>query len=133
MRASSFNMFTFPGDAGGDVLLSPGAIAFLALHKMDFATWLALGVPFVDAAGERRLEVAPPARSRVELRTQQQRDFAAEQLGHVQELYDETIVREDDATPRRERLLEQCDDAFLRRYLYQEMEGTHRRLASRAC
>jgi hypothetical protein len=35
--------------------MSPGAIAFLRQHSMDFQKWVYSGVPFVDRAGEQKL------------------------------------------------------------------------------
>eukprot|EP01012_Entosiphon_sulcatum_P003709 TRINITY_DN1128_c0_g1_i1.p1 TRINITY_DN1128_c0_g1~~TRINITY_DN1128_c0_g1_i1.p1 ORF type:complete len:501 (+),score=105.87 TRINITY_DN1128_c0_g1_i1:117-1505(+) len=52
--ARPFNFFVFP-QQGGDIILSPGAIAFNRRNGMDFQRWICDGIPYVNGEGEKQL------------------------------------------------------------------------------
>jgi len=82
VRAVSVNVFVFPSESGDDVLLSPGAIAFLDKNGMDWATWLSKGVPFTDRLGEEDAVEEP-----IPLRSDEDASFAARELSRVREAF----------------------------------------------
>lgn len=131
--ASPFNFFVFPSESHGkDLLLSPSSAAFLARNGMDFTKWVAEGVPFVDRAGEAELERADCHRQeRVEVSRQQDRELVEAALadlaqwiearrGAPMEVEGAASHRAEAPPPVAEYLLPEVN-AFLRRYLYQEI------------
>lgn len=92
-EAAPFNVYVFPGaDAKKEVVLSPGAVAFLNDSGMDWQKWIRGGVAFVDSAAEKKLreqyfdsppgEHPPPPRKRrkLELEREGDKSFVADAM-----------------------------------------------------
>ena len=133
LRAHVFNIYVFPGErpGGRDVMVSAGAIQFLANHGMSFDGWLCDGAPYVDRAGAEALvgaaeranaEEPGAGRSPVQLTNKDWKAFADAQLKRVKRFFGDA-----GAAPKLklEIQLEGHDHALVRKFLYQEIEGQY--------
>jgi poly(A)-specific ribonuclease len=123
--ASPYNFYLFP-DSGTDVVVSASSIDFLRKNNMDFGTWIGKGITFVDAKGEEWLKKkyamneAPPVdpvaadpKKLMTLSRKSDLDFMEANF----KLFDDFL--KDSSTEIFQ--FQECN-AYLRRYIYQQIE-----------
>ncbi|KAJ1461977.1 ribonuclease H-like domain-containing protein [Pelagophyceae sp. CCMP2097] len=133
LRAACFNFYVFPGEAGGDVLVSPGAIKFLSDHGMGFQTWLDRGVPFVDAQREQELRQNRQQRqgNTIVLRNPEDKLFFDRQVASI-EAFSRQVGNDASrfASPAASVLLEGHESGLVRAALYKHVEAHFPELAT---
>lgn len=146
-RVRRYNFYTFPEqNSERDVVMSPGAVAFLNRFNMSFDEWIKKGIPFTNmstmnialeeyVAEQSRLDyeatLSPQAPTiqaaarRVELRRAEDIEFFSRSMANLREWLDSPINRQERLDPEVLEgacwLLPACN-SFMRRAFYETIQ-----------